>query len=154
MPIDINDAENIVRGICSPYHVKKNGTLKPQAFDPTPKTDEVSVMRSDWLGANACKQQMKKLENKDKTYKGLAVLSAKCVRDHNADVKDSREVYYGHADIKHGFIIEAGEPLSAEIIHQLRERNKKLADAANYHPDKEPMHDIWNGPNLKFQISC
>ena len=58
-PKNIGDDENITRGICSPYHVKSNGRLRPEAYDPTPKTDEVSVMRSDLMGPHRCKKRQK-----------------------------------------------------------------------------------------------
>lgn len=56
----------IVRGICSPYHVSSKGKLKPEAYDPTPETDEVSVMRADYLGVDGCKEKAKALENQEK----------------------------------------------------------------------------------------
>src|SRR5438876_9799331 len=101
-PTPIGDSENIVRCVCSPYHVSSKGKLKPEAYDPTPNTDEVSVIRSDFKGADFCKINAKELEQpeKQKIYRGLAVLSAKQIRLEGADVVDSREIYEGHADIK------------------------------------------------------
>ena len=66
---------------------------------------------------------------------------------------DSRENNYdGHADIKLGFTVIAGEPLAPEIVLTMRERNKRLAGIANYHLDPIPSSDTWDGPLLRFQM--
>jgi len=152
-PTTINDDENIVRGICSPFHVSKKGELTRRAYDPTPNTDEVSVFRSDMIGADICKQKSKELENPTvkKVYRGLAVLSAKKIREEEIDVVDSRGHFYGHADIKHGFKVMAGETLKPEILLALETRNKKLAKIANYHPDPFSASSTWDGPPLIFE---
>ena len=61
-PREIVDDEPIVRGICSPYHVKK-GKLLSAAYLPPYESEEVSVMRVAWIGADACKQHAKDLED-------------------------------------------------------------------------------------------
>lgn len=78
-PREIADEEVIARGICSPFHVRKNGTLKPTAYLPPNDTDEISVMRASWIGADACKRHARLLENphEGKIYRGIALLSAK-----------------------------------------------------------------------------
>jgi len=101
---EIADEEAIARGICSPYHVSKNGKLKPDAYWPPFDSDEVSVMRASWIGAHACKHHAKALENLDggKIYKGLAILSAQQIRQSGAELIDTRSLFQGHADIRHG----------------------------------------------------
>jgi hypothetical protein len=113
-PREIADSEAIVRGICSHYHVKK-GKLQLNAYRPPADREDVSVMRCDWIGANGCKQHAKDIEDPTskppKFYQGMAVLSAKHIRDTGARVVDSREQQFdGHADILHGIKFVRGEP--------------------------------------------
>jgi hypothetical protein len=110
-PCEIADVEVIARGICSPYHVKR-GKLKPDAYWPPYDSDEVSVMRASWIGADACKRHAKDLENpdEDKIYKGLAILSAQQIRKSGARLIDTRKVFQGHADIRHDIVPRRGEP--------------------------------------------
>ncbi len=150
VPIEIGDNENIVRCICSPFHVDSKGKLKPGAYEPPPKSDEVSVIRSDIMGANFCKAKAKELETAKKFYKGLAVLQAGHIRSEGAEVVDSRIEYEGHADIKHGHKTTPGEPPPPEIVYLLRERYKKLAKIANYHEDPKPTVIDWQGPSLIY----
>jgi hypothetical protein len=113
---------------------------------------EVSVMRVDWIGANMCKRHAQALENieQKKFYKGLAVLSAEQIRQSGASVVDSREVFEGHADIRHRIIAPAkGEPFSPpEKQKELYDRCSALADLANYYPDP---HD---SPHFTQRRNC
>jgi hypothetical protein len=151
-PLEIQDAEVIARGICSPYHVK-NGKLTPTAYRSPPDKDEVSTMRADWIGSDACKRRAKKLENEveGKIYRGLAVLSAGQIRQSAATIVDSREVFEGHADIKLGIIARRGEPLPPEQLKLLRDREKALANLANYYPDPDAASPNWSGPQLSYK---
>ena len=146
IPVEISNDETIVRGICSPYHLKK-GKIKPQAFSPTPNTDEVSVMRHTYLGSDFCKAKARELINasENKTYKGFAVLSALKIRATGCDVIDSRHVYLGHADIKLGIIATADEPLPAEQLSRLHSLRKALLDCAHYIEDPDPDAEKWTG---------
>lgn len=150
-PLEIAGSEAIIRGICTPYHVTTNGKLKPEAFSPTPDTDRVSVMRHDWIGTEACRRHAKALSNpeKNKVYRGLAVMSASQIRNTKADVFDSRELFDGHADIRHGFIVKRGDPLPPKDILTMRERNKKLAKIAAYYPDPDLSAGCWLGQPLR-----
>jgi hypothetical protein len=152
-PRKIADAEVIARGICSPFHVK-NGKLTPVAYRPPYETDEVSTMRADWIGPDACKQHGKNLENpsEGKLYNGLAVLSARQIRQLGALIVDTREVFHGHADIKHGIVPSKGDPPPPEQLKILRDRCKALAALANYFPDPNPEHANWNGPSLHYKV--
>jgi hypothetical protein len=156
IPEDISDQEVIVRGVCSPYHIKDD-KIKAALYDPTPDTDEISVMRHNHMSSDACKTKAKELENpvQKKIYKGLAVLSVAQIRSTHCDIKDSRNVYFGHADIKVGFIVPRGEPLPAEQMQLLRDRKKMLVKLTNYFPDPEPPAIKWTGEELvpKIEIS-
>jgi hypothetical protein len=151
-PREIRDEEAIARGICSPFHVR-NGKLKPDAYWPPNDTDEVSVMRACWIGADACKARAKSLEDvsKNKIYTGLAILSAQQIRSSGASLVDTREIFEGHADIKHGIVPSKGEPPPPEQLHVLRQRTKALAIIANYYPDPEPNGPKWTGSRLYYK---
>jgi hypothetical protein len=155
--LEIADSEAIVRGICSPYYVKK-GKVLPTAYRPPANREDVSVMRCDWIGADACKQHSKNLEDltikPPKTYTGMAVLSARHIRDTGARVVDSREQFAGHADILHGIRSAQGEPPPAEQLYQMQERSKTLAKMANYFPDPDPPSATWAGPELRYKDSA
>jgi hypothetical protein len=152
-PRDIAADEAIARGICSPYHLKKNGKLDANAYWPPPDSDEISTMRADWIGADACKKRARRLENpaQGKVYKGLAVLSASQIRQSGAGLIDTRHIFRGHADIKHGIVPSKGNPPPAEKPKELRDRCKALADLANYLPDPDPATSTWAGPPLRYK---
>jgi hypothetical protein len=152
-PRDIADEETIVRGICSPYHVNKKGALKHNAYLPPDGTDEVSVMRADWIGADLCKQHARDLENlaERKVYKGLAVLSARQIRNKGATLIDTRETFEGHADIRHGITPSKNNPLPPDQLLILHDRTKSFAALANYYPDPEPTSVTWTGPALRYK---
>jgi hypothetical protein len=149
-PVDFAEVEPVVRGICHPYHVRSNGALKPEAYEPTPGTDEVSVMRVSWIGENQCKRYAKGLEEPDKgkVYRGLAVLTSAEVHWAGATVQDSRHIYSDHADIKLGIARIKGEPLPPEQLAVLRMRTRQLAKTARYFSDPAPASQYWHGPSL------
>jgi hypothetical protein len=153
-PREIGDAEVIARGICSPYHLDKNGRLKPNAYRAPAGSDEVSTLRADWIGADSCKQHAMDLNDPqhDKVYRGLAILSAMQIRDSGAEIIDSREVFKGHADIKHGIVERGGDPVPAPQLMTLRARCKTLTTLANYFADPEPASAEWKGPALVYKV--
>ena len=152
-PRDIADEETIVRGICSPYHVSKKGALKPNAYRPPDGTDEVSVMRGDWIGAEICKQRAKNLENpaERKAYTGLSRFECPKIRSRGTTLIDTRKVFEGHADIQHGITPNKGNPPPADQLLILHERTKALAALANYCPDPDPTGIAWIGPELRYK---
>jgi hypothetical protein len=147
-PLEIDPREPIVRGICHPFHVRSDGKLKPAAYDPTPGTDEVSVIRVAWVGADHTKERAKAVATPKKTYTGLAVLTAAEIRQSNACVVDSRSVYPGHSDIKIGIVVRKGDPPPAAEAAILRARTKELAGRSRYHQDGDPTATSWGGSAL------
>lgn len=149
IPEEVFAKEVIVRAICSPYHLK-DGKVIVAAYHPTPETDEVSVMRHDYMGSDACKAKAKELENPatNKIYEGLAVLSAAQIRSAGCGIKDSRHVYPGHADIKMGIIVPRGEPPAPEDAKLLLDRKRRLLRFTNYFRDPEPQTINWTGEKL------
>jgi hypothetical protein len=150
LPFPIADDEPLVRGICSPYHVNSKGKLKPEAFEPSPDTDEVSMMRGRYLEHDECKARALGLTDLSagKTYRGLAVIGAGTVRDSGVTVQDSRKWFLGHADILHGMVPDREEPLPAPLLLQYRDRIKKLAKLAKYYPDARPFACRWSSGDL------
>src|SRR6266540_3272255 len=96
-PVEIAPTEKIVRAAIYPTHFdKKKGTLTWRLFRPKPD-DQLSVIRAI-LGADFCKakgREIAKIAGGDRTYRGLAVLTADQIRSVGAEVTDSREIYYG-----------------------------------------------------------
>jgi len=153
VPIHVADDERLVRAIYSPYHVKNN-RLKHQAYDPTPKTDEVSVMRFEHMGARLCKRKAKSFENPaKKVYRGFAVLRTDAVHASHMEVADSRKYYCGHADIRFQMeelkTLEPGEPLEPPAQKRLRDLKDALLLASNYVSDPNPQKASWHGGNLE-----
>jgi hypothetical protein len=156
MPVHVSDDERIARAIYSPHHLdKKKKRLKHQAYDPTPKTDEISVMRFEHMGIRLCKRKAKSIENPahKKVYRGFAVLRTKAVRTSDMDVVDSRKLFCGHADIKLLMpelqMLEPGEPLPAEAGKRLKDLKDALLGASNYVPDPNPEDATWRGNKLE-----
>lgn len=155
MPVRVADDERILRAIYSPYHLDKKNNLKHQAYDPTPQTDEVSVMRLEHMGSRLCKRKAKSLENaaQSKVYRGFAVLKTRSVRASQMDVTDSRKNYSGHADIR--FLMdelktrEPGEPLAPEAQKRFKDMKAALLLASNYVPDPNPHTVSWQGRRLE-----
>tara|TARA_R110002167_G_scaffold121052_2_gene299298 strand:- start:3118 stop:3636 length:519 start_codon:yes stop_codon:yes gene_type:complete len=154
LPFEINDDERIVRSLFSPINFNKSGELKSNAFRTPPEKDEVSVNRLDYTTATFCKKLSKKIENPsyDRSYFGLALLTAKEIRNSNSDViytpilneKDLSNSF--HSDIKIGYIPKRGEPLPAEF--QLKVI--KLTEKARLFLDPNPNSLNWEGEDLKY----
>lgn len=148
-PLEIEDGEPIVRAIISPYHVR-NGKVRSEAYDPQPNTDEVSVMRAAWIGADECKRHAASLAKPpNSSYQGLAILSASQIRGVGVGLIDDRQEFPGHACIKHHIRKIRGDPGPPEEVRILRERAKKLAGLARYLPDPSPEKEGWSGPALE-----
>lgn len=145
IPFEIADSEKIARGIKTPYHIKKNNTLKAAAFKPAPERDDLSVMRFDYMGSDKCKAHSKNIFGD--SYVGLAVLSASEIRGKGASVEDSRdENFCGHADISQGMPAPKRGETAAPA---LAERYKSLADAARLYLDPEPNEEFWTGETIE-----
>lgn len=150
---NVANEEMIVRAIFSPFHVDaKKGKLKSAAFDPTPETDEISVMRVSILGPHRCKSHARKLENPEvqKAFRGFAVLSLREMRAISLAVLDSRRGnFLGHADIKSGvFMPPRGVPKAPEQIKALRALADMLVSKSRYCSDPNPQLRKWTGDSL------
>lgn len=148
LPIEVPDGENIIRAIYYHVHVNRNNTLKWQAYDPTPGTDEVSVMRGGCMLPTDCKKKAKELVNPpSKLYRGLAVLSAGTVRSENMGVRDSRHVYCGHGHISTGVSTKLkaspGEPRDIKEVERVKKMASVLVKLSKYYPDGAPESIDW-----------
>lgn len=152
---EIDGGETIVRGVCTPFHYDaRKQKLKKAAFKPRTPSTGVSVFRGAVMDSHACKTKAAGLASQGKDYVGLAALYASAIRATGASVEDSRDLYYGHADV---FVcagyLEAvrdhvqGDPLPPEIQEVLDDRIGKLLDAAMFHLDPNPKDEGWKGPD-------
>ena len=149
--LDVSGDEIIVRGITSPHHVNENKELISPAFEPTPGTDEISVMRILLIGSDSCKRRASALSNpsKAKVYQGLAALRVSAVKSNGALVKDSRSFYWGHADIKIGVVRPAkSDPPRPQDVKRLNEIRKALKGISKYYTDPQPTSNVWTGPAI------
>lgn len=150
LPIEIADAENVVRVILCPSHVKVgSNVLKPAAFRSRANTDEVSVVRQTHMGSDFCKQKGLSIQKLSITeYSGLAFVKAKAIKDCGSSVRDSREEYCGHAHISHGVVLEPNEPPQSDLNRFITERCRNILKATVYYPDPDPIAPIWTGPDF------
>jgi hypothetical protein len=153
LPFEIDDTEVIVRAIFSPFRVdSQNKKLKLGAFDPTPGTDDISVMRSSILGAQWCKRKAREFEDPThkKTFRGFAVLSVRAVRAETFQVVDSRRNnFIGHGDIKTGIVNPPkGVARPPEELARSRDHCKKLVQLSTYRADPFPEDRRWQGEQL------
>lgn len=147
LPVEIGDAEKIIRAIKVPSHVNPGSTrLKPAAFRSKPGTDEVSVMRHDFLGTENCRAKAKAIGKE--AYTGMAVVKVSKVRECGSSVIDSHKEFWGHAHISHGIVVERDEPPRSALNMQLTERCRAIAKAATYHVDPAPNSEKWLGASL------
>ncbi|MHB8304085.1 MAG: hypothetical protein ACYDC6_14905 [Acidobacteriaceae bacterium] len=152
LPTEVSQEETIVRAILSPFHIDKKRQLKVEAFDPTPGTDEISVMRVCFMGSHRCKKKARKVEDpsQKKEFRGFAVLTVRKVAKVSLGVFDSRKNNFrGHADIKTGAPMPPkGQPRTPEELARYRAISKALKSQARYCEDPLPSKRRWVGDSL------
>lgn len=139
-PREISDNETFARAIFSPFHVTKRGRIKKEAFKPPAERADLSINRMRILSFDACKLLSIAMQNEQKNFRGFATLTAADARSQDLDIIDSREIYYGHADIIFPITLTKGEPAPAEYNIALQ----MLVDLANYTKDPFPGEDYWS----------
>src|SRR5258708_28691949 len=104
LPVEIADSETIARAIISPHHVRGNGQPRAAAFRPKAGESAISVIRQ-MMGDDFCKDKGVEIGalSKNGAYVGLLVLLSASIRAHSSEVRDSRNQYFGHADLDHCF---------------------------------------------------
>jgi hypothetical protein len=144
--MDIPDAEFTARAFFYHVHVKKNGKLKWQTFQPERGKTDISVMRTGCLSATECKRKAKQMETPMKHYRGFAILHTGDVRKVDFDVIDSRRVFCGHADLLlrvPPLELADGEPADPEISLIHKQAGDKLLKLAVQRMDSNPSADEW-----------
>ena len=129
--------------------MKKQKTIKANAFRPIAEKDEVSVMRLDFCSPSFCKQYGKKIQSpeNEKTYFGFGLLTAERIRKVDANVvyTHKKDNFY-HADIKIGYTPVKGKELPAEYQLKVNE----LAKSSKLYIDPEPDSYEWQGEDLVY----
>ena len=157
LPKKIFGEEVVVRAIFSPFHLSSEGErLIPAAFDPTPGTDEISIMRESFLGEHCCKRKARELENPKhkKVFTGFAVMVVERIkRDAGCNVEDSRGEFLGHADIRTGIVWPRGrgKPMDPEMREKSDRISSSLVALSKYIKDPSPAAFRWEGPALMPQ---
>lgn len=124
--VHIANAEFILRALVKD-DVSPTLGVKWQAVAPRITEHESSVMRLALLAADGAKQ--KAIELKGEKLYALARASTETLRAKVSDVRDSRDQYYGHADLVHPFPRPPrGEsPLPGEPIEPTDEYREAVA---------------------------
>ncbi len=150
LPVEIDDAEQIVRFILTPIHVDSGKSkLKRTIFRPRKGTDLVSVARTAALTGNECKAKALEAQKDPQKYVGFARISAGDIREPGSQIEDAREGYYvGHAHISHGFILPEGDPPDAVLLKQLSDRCDALLKKTTFISDPNPQEPGWSGAPL------
>lgn len=145
LPSEISDDEVVVRVVKTPYHIKKNGTLKPSVFRPRPGCSLVSVIRQ-CMGDNFCKQKAQEIASE--SYIGFAAIQVHQIREHESRVLDARGDYLGHAHIDHNISVARDEPLESRPNQMLTRRCQELITFTRFHRDSDPRSSNWDGAPL------
>ncbi len=148
IPVDIDDGENIVRFILTPWHIKGGSkTVKRQAFKPKAGNDELSVIRHTYMGSDFCKQKGKAfaVALPKESYCGLANISPIGIKECGSNVFDSREEFLGHAHISHGIFAQNDQPLTSQENERLDQKLNCMISKAAYYADPNPEADDWQG---------
>jgi hypothetical protein len=146
-PLEIPDTEFVARALFYSFHVNKKGKLKWQAFKPDRGENDLSVMRTGCLSASDCKRKAKRMETTEKHYRGFALLNTRTVRDCHFGVRDSREVFCGHADILLGIkklqSIDGEPPEDPALTLMQEEAGSMLLRLSHQRMDSAPAEDQW-----------
>ncbi len=151
LPIEIDDAETIVRAVVSPAHYRK-GKLATAVFRPRVGESSISVMRQ-LMGDDFCKAKGVEIgrRSNSQTYVGLLTIKVDAIRATGSTVTDSRREWLGHADLDHGFSVPADDPPTSQVFIQMTERCNELKNASVFHPDPAADQEGWSGPPLKME---
>jgi hypothetical protein len=146
LPVMIDDGETIVRALKTPAHYdERKGTVKNGAFRPAPGQSGISTMRQR-MGDNFCKSKAREICGNQ--YVGLAVIRAGDIRSVGSTIKDSRDIWLGHADLDHGIVTPNNEPPDAVALQTLTERCRELKARCSVRKDSDANSDEWTGATL------
>lgn len=127
LPDEIAITETLARCIYSPFHIQKDGRIKPSAFRPTYDLDEISVNRLDYAGQPFCMEFGFSESKLDKVFSGLALVKMQQILQTGADCMASPLPNNPfHAHIFFGKTLNRGEVVPAFI----NEMMLRLAESA------------------------
>ncbi|MDR0617036.1 MAG: hypothetical protein LBG29_09540 [Synergistaceae bacterium] len=154
VPVTVADDEILLRSIDT-RHIKKD-KITPYAFTPPLGRTDVSVMRFRYMSIENCKKHGKEIAYKAKnTFMGFAALRCEAAIAAGVDVRDSRAVFLGHADI----IFSYPKPPKAEpnqapedtqAMSEFRTILKRLINASKLFLDPEPSSEDWRGEEIRL----
>lgn len=140
----VGDQERIVRFLLSPLHFKKDGSLRPNAFNPTKDSDEVSVNRLDVTPIEETKLIAKTMaaRNPNNAYFGFALHTKQSailcgVKDVTPDPIEGN---IAHAEIRLGVVRE-----NDEIPAEMLEIRDNLVERCKLLKDSNPDEEGWSG---------
>jgi hypothetical protein len=146
LPIVIGAGETIVRAIKTPAHYDETKKrLKNGAFRPPAGESGLSAMRQ-LIGDDQCKRKAQEICGG--AYRGLAAIKAEAIRAAGSTVTDSRDVWFGHADIDHGIVLPANEPPDPDLLQRLTDRCRALVANSQFRDDGDPDGDTWQADTL------
>lgn len=147
LPHQVESHELIVRAVKSPFHVTKGGSLKKNAFDPPPGSNELSVIRLG-IGIERVRNRSIGIANsKNSEYRGLAAAGVAEVRGVGAEVVCDQVPFAGHANI----VLPVGrpardqEPPEPSALKQQDSVRAGLLSNFRYFSDPDPSVDTWTG---------
>ncbi len=155
IPYEFSNTEKITRSIFSPINVKKDDTLRNNAFTTPPNKDEVSVNRLNYTTPNFIKKISKFISNPQagRNYYGIGVIDVKEIYESNSDiVYTPNKVTINkitidnkfHSDIKIGFVKEVGKPLPMKYAYKV----EQMVQKARFYKDKNPNSNYWESGSL------
>jgi hypothetical protein len=88
------------------------------------------------------------MEKESKSFRGFAIFNVGALRAGNFDVKDSRNIFCGHADLELGVmntVREEGEPAADQSVNiALEDVCRDLMNLCNFHLDSQATQSGWN----------
>ncbi|MCL2146592.1 MAG: hypothetical protein FWH52_02175 [Synergistaceae bacterium] len=154
VPIVIADDEIILRSVDT-RHFYKNKKIKPNIFKPPIGSCNVSVIRFHYVPVTECKRRGKEIASKvkDCCFKGFVALKCAMIKEANVGIKDSREIFLGHADIIYSHprppeALPNCAPDDLEAVIEFNEVTKKLLNACKLFLDTAPTSEDWQGDEI------
>jgi hypothetical protein len=138
--------------------ISKNNKVKLDIYDPTPGTNEISMMRSEFMGDQRCKSKALEMANPNKRFRGFCLIESGVIRTLGNDVVDSRKYFCGHAHIALAVQSPSSatiDPATPEAVKRFQDMKKELKAKSLYLADPHPEKAHWMGGTIcKENPSC
>ncbi len=158
LPIDVPDCEIVARALYYWRHLDKVGKLRWQAFQPQNGHDDLSIMRTNCMSADLCKEKALELSKEGNEFRGFALIKSGEARTEGFVVRDSRQEYCGHADILinnpyfRPELSAPGEPPDVNFRAKQKELGEKLMRLSIVRTDSAPSEPGWSPSNQWLPI--